>query len=1378
MRNGGIRLKYIKHAIAYLLTIIMLISLLPAAKATNGDSVIASISLSDAAKNISTTSFQPGSLRQITLYVPYGDSDSESFDLSKDIVLGYDQTAYKSVVRTPASNTISITKDTDNSYVKLTVTFNLCSESDSAVKSETVYYIRVIKLPKVASTFSGVIPENLNSDAEPLNLFSDIKGNYKQNEGKALDHIIVFGSNSSAGALTFPGSLTFEKEIPISELSGLIFTPAAGGKICYDITAYDTDNVKIGTAVLTIIVYSKPVITKAITDTVYIGSSKIFSAGNFTDSCDSSIGALTEVEVTPAVTTAGKWYVGGVENPAGQPIKISSSAISTLTFKGTAVGTATFTWNVKNGVGYADNEGSGTLTVQAATLTLSPYISSISILKGGTSYASASNFSYSPSEATLTFLKIVTIPAAADGYVCLTSGLAKNDTLGYPALIANTALKAGSIIPYSYLNNISIVSKSSSSAASISFTWSATADSTVKSAVWANAASYTVGFKVAGIFSYPTQKNVPVTLIASDFSTQYQSSTGYSLSYVTFTMPAATVGKLWLNYNLSTKTGTAATASTKYYPSANPNISNLTFVPYTNYSGTVPLVYNAYKSDGTYISGTAYVVISNDNGGTVSYTIDKNDWVRVDAADFSKPFQESTGKALSYVRFTLPSTSYGNLYYNYISSSNYESAVSSSTSYYVYSSSYLSYVSFSAANNYTGTVVISYTGYGVDGIGYSGKLIIFIVDSPAGIVSYTCKENGIAALNGSDFSSQFISVTGSVMSYVLLTPPAATVGVLYSDYSSQTKTGTKVTAAVKYRSDTTPNISNITFVPAKDYIGKVEIKYTVYSSAGTAYIGKLKISVGDTSAGTISLSTKLNTAVKFTGNEFSTAFYSNSGSSTLSYVTFSLPSTTYGVLYYNYSSSGSGTPVASDTKYYIGSSPYLSNISFVPQTGYAGSFTIAYMGYTADGSPYGGKILINVGGSDGSIYYSTAPDDNAAFSSADFVNAYYSVLGSNLSYVMFSSPSYSYGSLYYGYSSTSSYSNLVSSSTRYYPNASPYISNISFVPNSGYTGTFMISYTGYATNGAAYNGVIVVTVTARDGGTVSYKTKNNTPLALNSTDFNSAFQTKTGSSLYYVKFTLPSTVYGQLYYNYTSPTIYSSIVTADTRYYRAIAPLLSDVTFVPNSSYTGTVTITYTAGTATGVVYTGQLLITVSDPNAYPFDDVNENYYWAKDSIKYLYDNNIVQGSGDGLYYPGSDMTRGDFLLIVYRAFNLSATASDNFSDVPSGSYYYDAIAVAKALGITQGSDGRFHPDASISRQDAMVIITRTLQIIGNPLDDGSSGDLMEYSDVGDIATYATDAAAALVKAGIIKGSDGYLSPQKMISRAEMAVILYNVLAK
>ena len=114
---------------------------------------------------------------------------------------------------------------------------------------------------------------------------------------------------------------------------------------------------------------------------------------------------------------------------------------------------------------------------------------------------------------------------------------------------------------------------------------------------------------------------------------------------------------------------------------------------------------------------------------------------------------------------------------------------------------------------------------------------------------------------------------------------------------------------------------------------------------------------------------------------------------------------------------------------------------------------------------------------------------------------------------------------------------------------------------------------------------------------------------------------------------------------------------------------------------------------------------------------------------------------------------------------------------MPANSYYAQAIAAAKSMGIATGTgDGNFRPTAPLTRQDAMLLIQRTVQATGGIMNNGTALALSGFSDRASVASYAQGAVSALVQAGIIKGSNGMLNPTSYLTRAEMATILHRVL--
>ena len=183
------------------------------------------------------------------------------------------------------------------------------------------------------------------------------------------------------------------------------------------------------------------------------------------------------------------------------------------------------------------------------------------------------------------------------------------------------------------------------------------------------------------------------------------------------------------------------------------------------------------------------------------------------------------------------------------------------------------------------------------------------------------------------------------------------------------------------------------------------------------------------------------------------------------------------------------------------------------------------------------------------------------------------------------------------------------------------------------------------------------------------------------------------------------------------------------------------------------------------------------DDGSCHFPDVGNRHRWAVQAVDYLYEAGIVTGDGEGCYNPNASISRGDFILMLCRAFDLSADDTGSFSDVEEDSYYAGAIATAKALKIARGAGGRFNPNASLSRQDAMVLMIRAMEAAGLTLQTGEENGLNRYCDRSRISNYASESVAALVNAGVIQGSGGRLNPKASVSRAEMAVILYRVLS-
>ena len=883
--------------------------------------------------------------------------------------------------------------------------------------------------------------------------------------------------------------------------------------------------------------------------------------------------------------------------------------------------------------------------------------------------------------------------------------------------------------------------------------------------------------------TYSTSGKSPVLFQASDFNNVCRDRNGRDLDYVTFSLPTASKGTLYYNYTGSSLDAKVSDA-TAYYRSGSPGLGQISFVPAQDSAGSVTIQYTAYDTRGNSFSGRVVINLSQGGGsGDISYSTAKGRAVSFTASAFNTLCRDLTGSSLDRVRFDLPSTSRGTLYYGYKSSGSYDAKVSASKSYYRSSSPYLSQVSFVPASGFTGTVEIAFTAWSDDGDRFTGTVSVK-VGSGSGSgreLSYSTARDRALELDAGDFNDLCRDETGYALDRVRFDLPAASRGTLYYGYKNSASYDAKVSESKSYYRASSPYLSDVTFVPASGYTGTVEIGFTAWSTDGDKFTGTLSIQVGSgTGSGrALSYSTARNRALELDSGDFNDFCRDETGAA-LDRVRFELPAASRGTLYYGYKSSGSYDAKVSESKsYYRSSSPYLSDVTFVPASGYTGTVEIPFTAWDVDGGRCEGVLKIAVGGrADARVSCSVTSGRVLTLDDGDFNTLSRDETGAALRCLRFDAlPPSSQGVLYYDYTSAEQYDGKVSASKRYYRASSPYLNRVAFVPAAGYTGTAEIAFTAWDADGEEFSGTLEITVKpAPAAGVISYSTGGGR-VQLQLSDFQNACAARQEGAFVSAVFTLPASQAGRLYYNYTGPSQYDSTVTPSLSYRASGTPSLALVSFVPRAGYAGTVTIPYTAVDSDGASYSALVQITVTPPaSSSHFSDMG-GYAWAAASVDYLYENGVISGAFAGRYLPGSDITRGDFILMLTRARDQSAQGGAGFPDVPAGSYCAAAVETAQVLGITQGDGGNFYPGRSLTRQEAALFLYRAMRADGWSLPDGSHASLAAFPDGGGVAEYAAPAMAAMVEQGVLKGDGaGRLNPGGTLSRAETAVILHRAL--
>ncbi|WP_213534422.1 S-layer homology domain-containing protein [Paenibacillus sp. J45TS6] len=186
--------------------------------------------------------------------------------------------------------------------------------------------------------------------------------------------------------------------------------------------------------------------------------------------------------------------------------------------------------------------------------------------------------------------------------------------------------------------------------------------------------------------------------------------------------------------------------------------------------------------------------------------------------------------------------------------------------------------------------------------------------------------------------------------------------------------------------------------------------------------------------------------------------------------------------------------------------------------------------------------------------------------------------------------------------------------------------------------------------------------------------------------------------------------------------------------------------------------------------------------NPLEFSDVS--HHWAKEAVNDMGARMIVKGTGHELFTPDKEITRAEFASIIVRALGLNEeNDSSNFGDVGSSAWYAGAVQTAYDYKLINGlGDGLFHPTEKITREQALVIITKAMQLTDLKVDwsqQDSEEILNSYTDAKKVSSWAKDATAIVLLTGILNGkSDQILAPKDFITRAEIAALMQRLLQK
>ncbi len=173
-----------------------------------------------------------------------------------------------------------------------------------------------------------------------------------------------------------------------------------------------------------------------------------------------------------------------------------------------------------------------------------------------------------------------------------------------------------------------------------------------------------------------------------------------------------------------------------------------------------------------------------------------------------------------------------------------------------------------------------------------------------------------------------------------------------------------------------------------------------------------------------------------------------------------------------------------------------------------------------------------------------------------------------------------------------------------------------------------------------------------------------------------------------------------------------------------------------------------------------------------PFDDVVQGK-WYFNSVLYVYQQRLFNGTSDSTFSPDAAMSRGMLATVLYRLEGSPTVSSATaFTDVKAGSWYEDGVRWAELNGIVNGvSTDQFSPDADLTREQIATMLYRYSQY--KEYDVTMSGSLTDYTDGDSVSSYAVAGMKWAVGSGYLRGVTAEtLCPKESANRAQVATIL------
>ena len=840
-------------------------------------------------------------------------------------------------------------------------------------------------------------------------------------------------------------------------------------------------------------------------------------------------------------------------------------------------------------------------------------------------------------------------------------------------------------------------------------------------------------------------------------------------------------------------------------------------------SGTLRMEFEIHgERSRDYVSCTMDIKVGGGSGsskGDITYTVKPGEEVVFSDEDFVNAYDNAGGSGtMKYVVFEKPSSDYSNagtVYSRYgkRNATSFTRSELDDYKFYYGDSDYGDYdldeLSFVADKSFSDSIEIAFTAYGGRGSkendSVSGTLKITSsksASSSKGDITYTVKAGEEVAFDDADFEKIYENsrCTGSFKYVEFSRPDSAfnNAGTLYSRYGKRNETAftrSSLSSNKFYYGDSDYgdyDLDELSFVADKSFSGSVELSFTAYGGTGTRtnqnVTGTLVITTdktgSSTAKGDVTYTVKAGDEVAFDEDDFKKVYDSSNCTGSFKYVEFSRPDSAFnnaGTLYSRYGkrnetaftrSSLSGTTFGYDS--YEDADYSLDDLSFVADRTFSGSITLSFTLYGGKNSKCDqsttGTLVITTGTSAvtsryvGNIRYNTTPNTALQINANDIARLFRKYTsGGSLQYLTLTSVPAT-GSLYYNYYNASKYGATRTQLTAsmagsmifsYSPaSASEYdLSELTYIP-SGSNYCTALTFTGYSSSGTAVSATILISVTASPVSEVYSVTTKGTSVNFPANSVYSAVASATGFGLSSIQLLeLPASTAGVLYVgSYAADTTSAYSYGSDT-------DSMSQLRFIPNSGFTGSVSIPYVAlsssGTALGA---GVVSIGVVD-SVKKFTDISTST-WCYKYVTELASANVISGYSNGTFQEKNTITYGAALKLIMLAAGYGEQAP-----TVKGSPFSGYLAKAKAAGLVSGNPKLNGP---ITRLQIAQIAAKALKLSTTGLPSKKP-----FTDTNDVYVQALN-AAGIIEGYFSNGTSTY-KPNNTLTRGQVAAIVWRM---